>query len=78
MQIDIQTRKISAFIALRTFTQETYGITAGLRECKDFIETLIPNQAAMGQLIAAVLSAREAGLRDSDIKLCLQRYDLPF
>jgi ribosomal protein L7/L12 len=78
MQIDIQTRKIDAIKALRTFTQETYGITAGLKECKDFVETLISSQTVMAQLSAAALRAREAGLRDYDIKLCLQSYGFLF
>jgi ribosomal protein L7/L12 len=78
MQIDIQTRKIDAIKALRTFTQETYGITSGLKECKDFLETLLPDQTVMAQLGAAALKARGAGLRDSDIKFCLQRYGFSF
>jgi ribosomal protein L7/L12 len=76
MQIDIQTRKIDAIKALRTFTQETYGITSGLKECKDFLETLLPDQTALFSAVA--LKARGAGLRDSDIKFCLQRYGFSF
>lgn len=38
--IDIRVNKIEAIKALRQFTLDTFGLTAGLKLSKDFVEAL--------------------------------------
>lgn len=43
--INIKEQKIDAIRAVREFCSETFGANSGLKETKDFVELMIPQQA---------------------------------
>ena len=75
--IDPKLNKISAIKAVRTFTEQTFGIYAGLKISKAFIDDLISQIAAVQieELEKNILAAKANGITVAQMREILDRYD---
>jgi len=75
--IDPKLNKSSAIKAVRTFTDQTFGVCAGIRISKALIDDLISQIAAVQieELEKNILAAKANGLTVAQMREILDRYD---
>lgn len=75
--INPKDHKIEAIKAVRQFTADTFGITAGLRISKEFVDAVIAqmNSAQIEAFESAVVLAKNSGLTLTQLRDVIDRYD---